>query len=102
MKKKKEEEKKGLIFSSETLKYLSVVIQEEDVFIKQNYNYCVNFFEQVLKQELNADDKKVIEKYYSNFKTKHYSRLKFWNTMGEPYIRGGESNGRASRIHDYP
>ena len=90
---------KGLIFDSRSLKYLSLIIYDEDNFIKEDYEACISFFEQALEQDLEEKDRKTIEIHFKGFKEKHKSRVEFWKGFKEPYIRG-KKNGGTKRIHD--
>lgn len=93
MKRRKEDTKNlGLIFSSSFLKDLSKIIFRKEFYIKEDYENCANFFEQVLQQNLDISDREIIERYFKNFKEKHKSRVKFWDSI-KPYRRE-EGNGR--------
>ena len=84
---------KGLILDSHFLKYLSSLVFCEDIYIKEDYKDCVIFFKKVLEQELEQKDRVVIETYFSGFKNKHESRVKFWKETSQNYRRR-EGDGR--------
>lgn len=94
----KQKEEKGLILDSKFLVFLSKLVFNEDLYIKEDYDNCIKFFEKVLEQKSEQKDKVIIEKYLLGFIQLHASRIKFWKEMEEPYKRE-EGNGRTERMH---
>jgi len=68
------------------------------LYIKEDYDNCIKFFEKVLEQKLEQKDRVIIEKYELGFTQLHASRIKFWKETKEPYKRK-EGNGRTKGMH---
>lgn len=89
---------KGLILDSKFLVFLSKLVFSEDLYIKEDYDDCIKFFEKVLEQNLEQKDRVIIEKYILGFIQLHTSRIKFWKDMEGSYKRE-EGNGRTKGMH---